>query len=274
MNVRQSVRLVQLQITERAGEEALQQAKELVGYVMEIDPKALPMHGDMELTGVQMEELGTLAARRQGGEPLQYVLGGWDFMGMPFLVERGVLIPRQDTEVLCEKALGLIEAHGYGTVLDLCCGSGCIGVSLAKLGDVSVTMSDCSPDCVRIAGENAALNEVTDRVEVLSGDLFQPVEGKSFDLICCNPPYLTKADMDSLQLEVTFEPALALYGGPDGLDYYRRIRSDYKRFLNPGGALLLECGAAQGEAIAGLFPGAEIILDYAGNPRVAVVEER
>lgn len=271
MNLREATRLVQLQIRECAGEEDLSQAKELAGYVTGVAPGAFMPHGDMELTPEQMEELGTLAKRRAGGEPLQYILGGWEFMGLPFYLEEGVLIPRQDTETLCEKAIALIRERGYQTALDLCCGSGCIGISLAKLTGISVTMTDLSRVCTEIAGENERLNEVT--CQICEGDLFEPVKGRSFDMICCNPPYLTEADMKSLQREVSFEPESALCGGTDGLQYYRRIAGEYKTFLNSGGVLILEIGAAQGEEIARLFPGAEILLDYAGHPRVAVVED-
>ena len=148
--------------------------------------------------------------------------------------------------------------------------SGCIAVSIAKHAQTSVTASDISVDALELAQENAALNEV--RVAFVESDLFDRIDGK-FDLICCNPPYLSKEDMEHLQKEVSFEPALALYGGADGLDFYRRIANEYQAHLNLGGALLLEIGSTQAGTAAALFAAKTSVLnDLAGNPRVLVVE--
>ncbi len=272
MTVAESIRLVQLRITPTAKEEALAQAKELVGAVMGIQPAALMLHHGMALTHDQLVELGAFTERRASGEPLQYILGEWSFMNLPFIVEPGVLIPRADTEVLCEEALRLSVVNGYRTALDLCCGSGCIGVALSKLGHLLVTGADISRDCIRLTEENAALNET--ELDVRLGDLFGAVIGEQFDLIVCNPPYLSQSDMESLQPEVTFEPKLALYGGGDGLDFYRRIAREYRMHLNPGGTLIMEIGSTQAKAVEALFPGAKVTKDYCGNPRiVAVVSE-
>ena len=190
--------------------------------------------------------LGEMLARRLAGEPLQYILGEWELMGLPFRVDARALIPRQDTETLVEAALGLIKERGYRTVLDLCCGTGCIGISLAALSGAAVTLADISADALALARENAEKNGVCARVT--ETNLFSNIK-RSFDLIACNPPYLSDADMAALQREVRFEPALALYGGADGLDFYRRIRTEYAAHLNPGGALLLEVGFGQAAAV-------------------------
>ncbi len=269
MTVAEIIRLVQLQIRPVAMEEDLQQAKELVGAVLGLDPPALMLHHGMEITGEQLAELGALVARRASGEPLQYILSQWSFMGLTFSVGPGVLIPRADTETLCEEALRLAKERGYKTALDLCCGSGCIGVALRSIGGLAVTCADISEDCVRATRENAALNGVM--LEIVQGDLFEAVAGRRYDLMACNPPYLSRADMDALQTEVGFEPRLALYGGADGLDFYRRIAADYGRHLNAGGALLLEIGSTQAEDVCALFDNASAGRDYAGNPRVVTV---
>ena len=213
--------------------------------------------------------LGEMLARRLAGEPLQYILGEWELMGLPFRVDARALIPRQDTETLVEAALGLIKERGYRTVLDLCCGTGCIGINLAALSGAAVTLADISVDALALARENAEKNGVCARV--METDLFSNITG-SFDLIACNPPYLSDADMAALQREVRFEPALALYGGEDGLDFYRRIRTEYAAHLNQRGALLLEVGFGQAAAVCALFgENAYVLRDLCGVERVVAV---
>ena len=185
-------------------------------------------------------------------------------MGLPFYTRPCALIPRQDTETLCEEALSI----GGKTLLDLCCGTGCIGVSLAKLGGFEVTFGDISPDCLALARENAALNGVSGKF--LLTDMFSDIS-EGYDLICVNPPYIPTSELASLQAEVKREPRLALDGGADGLDFYRRISRDYAAHLNPGGALLMEVGAGQAEDVAAMFPKAEIIKDICGIERVVAV---
>lgn len=218
------------------------------------------------LSAALKESIDGIAKRRAQGEPLQYILGKWEFMGLPFYTRPCALIPRQDTETLCEEAL---KINGRGkTLLDLCCGTGCIGVSLAKLGGFEVTFADISPDCLALARENAALNGVAGSF-VLT-DMFGNISG-SYDMICVNPPYIPTSELASLQAEVKREPVLALDGGADGLDFYRRIARDYATHLSPGGTLLMEVGAGQAEDVAAMFPKAEIIKDICGIERVVAV---
>ena len=210
------------------------------------------------------ERIEGIVKRRAQGEPLQYILGKWEFMGLPFYTRPCALIPRQDTETLCEEALAI----GGRTLLDLCCGTGCIGVSLAKLGGFEVTFGDISRDCIDLARENAALNGIAGSF-VLT-DMFGNISG-SYDMICVNPPYIPTSHLALLQAEVKREPALALDGGADGLDFYRRISRDYAAHLNPGGALLMEVGAGQAEDVAAMFPNARRIEDICGIERVVTV---
>lgn len=210
------------------------------------------------------ERIEGIVKRRARGEPLQYILGKWEFMGLPFYTRPCALIPRQDTETLCEEALSI----GGKTLLDLCCGTGCIGVSLAKLGGFEVTFGDISPDCLALARENAALNGVAGSF-VLT-DMFGNISG-SYDMICVNPPYIPTSELASLQAEVKREPRLALDGGADGLDFYRSIARDYATHISPGGALLMEVGAGQAADVAEMFSKAEIIKDICGIERVVAV---
>ena len=270
MSVSEVVRLAHLRLEPIAGDEAAQQAKLIVSAVIGAEPAALMVHTWTQVTEEQIAIIGDMLERRLTGEPLQYILGEWSFMGLPFYVDERALIPRQDTELLCETAIRLISERGYRNCLDLCTGSGCVAVSVAKLSGINMTASDLSADALELARENAELNDIT--LSLINSDLFEEITG-SFDLITCNPPYLTKADMDSLQKEVSYEPALALFGGEDGLDYYRRIASTYRKHLNAGGTLLLEIGSTQAQAAAALFDAKTSVLqDIGGNPRVLIVE--
>ena len=275
MTVAEIVRLAKLRLDPVAGEESLQQAKLLVAAVIGAEADALMVHTWMEVTEEQIVILGELLERRTGGEPLQYILGEWEFMGLPFYVDERALIPRQDTELLCEKALEILRAKRCKSVLDLCTGSGCLAVSIAKLAelDLAVTASDVSAEALALAKENAALNGVDASIQWFESDLFERIPGM-FDVIVTNPPYLTQEDMDHLQREVSFEPRLALFGGEDGLNFYRRIAEQYKAHLTPGGTLLLEIGSAQAESVAALFDHKVIVFkDLCGNPRLILAEQ-
>lgn len=243
-----------------AGEDARQEASFLL--------RASGFHSPyQDVSETDLRAIKALLRRRLSGEPLQYVLGEWEFFGLPFYVDGSVLIPRPDTERLVETALGLLS-DDRRDVLDLCCGSGCIGVALAACGGANVTAADISADALELTERNAHRNGVS--IRTVQSDLFENVEG-TFDLIVSNPPYLSKEEMDGRDESLRFEPELALYGGEDGLEFYRRIACGYKRFLKPGGALLLEIGMTQKEEVSALFEHAECILDYGGRPRVIVV---
>ncbi len=270
MSISETVRLTKLRLEPVAKEESLQQAKLLVAAVIGADASALSVHSWMEIKDEQLRFLGELIERREKGEPLQYILGEWEFMGLPFVVDERVLIPRQDTELLCETALERIRNYAYRDVLDLCTGSGCVGIALQKLAGVNVTASDISSDALDVAKENAQLNAA--EMLFIESDLFNNLTGE-YDLITCNPPYLSKMDMEQLQKEVAFEPASALFGGDDGLDFYKRIAKEYKVHLRPGGTLLLEIGNTQKESVSALFSGNTRVLDdLSGNPRVLIAE--
>ena len=245
-------------------DEHLTEARLAVSDMAEIPYNRLNKYNASTFPAALMPRLEELVSRRKSGEPLQYILGKWEFMGLPFYTRPCALIPRQDTETLCEEALSI----GGKTLLDLCCGTGCIGVSLAKLGGFEVTFGDISPDCLALARENAALNGVAGSF-VLT-DMFGNISG-SYDMICVNPPYIPTSELASLQAEVKREPTLALDGGADGLDFYRRISRDYAAHLNPGGALLMEVGAGQAADVAEMFSKAEIIKDICGIERVVAV---
>lgn len=245
-------------------DEHLTEARLAVSDMAEIPYNRLNKYKASTFPAALMPRLEELVSRRKSGEPLQYILGKWEFMGLPFYTRHCALIPRQDTETLCEEALSI----GGKTLLDLCCGTGCIGVSLAKLGSFEVTFGDISRDCLALARENAALNGVSGKFQLT--DMFSDISD-SFDLICVNPPYIPTSELASLQAEVKREPVLALDGGADGLDFYRSIARDYATHLSPGGTLLMEVGAGQAEDVAAMFPNARRIEDICCIERVVAV---
>ena len=223
-----------------------------------------PLFRDMVFPEKYEEILQRYSEERLKNIPIQYILGEWEFMGLTFRTRPCALIPRQDTETLCEEALRI----GGERVLDICCGTGCIGISLAKLGNMKAAFSDISPDCIALAKENARLNGIEG--EFFRGDLFENVAGR-YSLICCNPPYIPSGHIPALQREVQHEPMLALDGGDDGLDFYRRIARQYGDYLLPGGHLLLEVGIGQARDVIAIFGGGYAVKDLCGIERVVVV---
>ena len=220
---------------------------------------------------------------RVEGMPLQYIVGMQEFMGLPIRVNKNVLIPRLDTEILVELTLKEMKTRGYEkpTVLDMCTGSGAIGVSIAyKIEDASVTMTDSSDEALHTAMGNAGLNKVNRRCSFLVGDMFNAIsEDAVFDVMVCNPPYIPTAEIDKLAVEVRkHEPLQALDGGADGLDYYRIIADEASSHIKTGGILALEIGAEQGEAVknllkaAGTFKDIRVFKDLAGLDRVVIAE--
>jgi len=197
------------------------------------------------------ETLGKLNGwldERAAGRPLQYVLGNTCFMGLDFRCDRRALIPRQDTETLCELALHRMQYVKNPRILDLCTGTGAIGLSLKHYRpDADVTLTDLSEEALALAKENAEALEL--KVRLLQGDLWQAAEGEKFDFVLSNPPYLTEKDMEELMEEVRHEPELALRAGEDGLIFYRRIAERLDEFLTEGGEALMEIGKGQEEAV-------------------------
>ena len=228
---------------------------------------------DRSLSPEEHERLEALLQRRVQGEPVQYLLNSACFMGLNFYVDSRVLIPRQDTETLVEAVIVALRQLEKPRMLDLCAGSGAIGLSVKTLvPGADVTLADCSRDALEVVRENARRLGVD--VEIRHGDLFRAVWHQKFDLIASNPPYIPTGDLPLLQREVQREPQLALDGGGDGLEFYRRIAADAPEHLNPGGSIYLEVGAGQADAVRALLTGrmecaeAGVINDLNGIPRV------
>ncbi len=235
--------------------------------------------GRGELRWKKNEKLSDEAARklngwlreRTEGRPLQYVLGNTCFMGLDFKCDERALIPRQDTETLVETALHRMQHKKNPRVLDLCTGTGAIGLSIGHYRtDAQVTLTDISEDAIALAKENAAALGVS--VRLVRGDLLEAVFGEKFDFVLSNPPYLTEKDMDGLMREVRHEPEIALRAGEDGLSFYRRIAEGLRDVLNEGGEALLEIGKGQEEDVMRLLNErgfcAEAHKDLCGVDRV------
>lgn len=225
------------------------------------------------IDAAQLEQLDERLMRRAEGEPVQYILHSAYFMGLKFYVDDRVLIPRQDTETLVEAVIVALHELESPDVLDLCAGSGAIGLSVKTLiPSANVTLTDISRDALDVARRNA--HELNAEVDIRHGDLFRAVGRDRFDLISSNPPYIPHGDLAGLQREVRREPVLALDGGSDGLDVYRRIASEAGAHLNPGGYLYLEVGIGEAERVLELVTaGVEcaqsgILNDLNGIPRV------
>ena len=207
-----------------------------------------------KVTKEQINFTDNLLYRRTQGEPLQYLLGSWEFYGLEFFVGRGVLIPRQDTETLIDTALSLKLPQDAG-IVDLCSGSGCIAITMkTRFPQSNVTAVEISDVAAGYINKNSELHHAD--IDLVMGDVLSSKTAEKFsgvDLILCNPPYLTEKDMNELQKEVTFEPRLALYGGEDGLDFYRKIIPLWKNTLKNGGIMAFETGMGQTADVADIF---------------------
>ncbi len=207
---------------------------------------------DAVLVPSKVREMDAVAGERMGGRPLWYILGDTEFYGYKIKVDERVLIPRPETELLAELAIKTVEDGNK--VLDLCTGSGCIAIAVrreVKDKEITVTAADISAEALELAKENAKANLA--EIKFIESDLFEKVRGK-FNLIVCNPPYIKSEDLAGLQSEVKdHEPVLALDGGKDGLDFYRRLAAEAPKHLVRGGTLLMECGAGQAQEIVKLF---------------------
>jgi release factor glutamine methyltransferase len=218
--------------------------------------------------------------KRAEGMPVAYLVGHREFYSLEFAVTPAVLIPRPETETLVMEALRRLKPLESPRVLDLGTGSGAIAVAIARQHKTArITAVDVSSPALAVAIGNAQRHGVADRITFLEGDLFAPVAGQTFDLIVSNPPYIADAEFAALDVGVReFEPRAALAGGPDGLDFFRRIAADVQTYLSPGGAILVEIGATQEAAVRDLFAARldpdTSVKDSAGRPRVVTAKRR
>ena len=272
MQPREALREVEARLTAAGCPDADFDAGELFRLVTGQDARL----ADMPLTAEQAAKLEALTARRATREPLQYLCGSWPFLDFELAVGPGVLCPRADTEVVAEAAAQMLAGVQAPKVLDLCAGTGCLGLGVKRFcPEADVTCVEKSPEAFRYLKKNAASALKQGTARAVEGDLFTYWQGLpegELDLIVSNPPYLTAAEMQQLQPEVAREPAMALEAGEDGLVFYRALAEHYQNALRPGGALALEIGWQQREAVTALLAANGWVdiacrKDYGGNDR-------
>lgn len=250
--------------------EAQLDARLLLEEVCGTDHNTLLCHGDREVSEAEEEQYRKALEQRAVHVPLQHLLGYQDFMGLRFQVNEYVLIPRQDTEILVEEAMRYL--HDGMRILDLCTGSGCILLSLLHYSnDCEGVGVDISQETLQVAAQNAELLGI--KADFLKSDLYEKVTGK-FDLLVSNPPYIERKVIPTLMEEVReYDPYIALDGGEDGLDFYRRIIGGAQDYLKRGGQILMEIGSGQAKAVSELlreagFKEIDVCRDFAGLDRV------
>ena len=275
---REAVRAVEARLSAAGCPDADYDARELFRAASGRDARL----SDRVLTTEEAEKLENLCTRREQREPLQYLCGIWSFLDFDLAVGPGVLCPRADTEVVAEAAAGMLAGVEAPRVLDLCAGTGCLGLGVKRFCPAAqVTSLEKSPAAYRYLEQNAHLSPVL-TITPVRGDLFtywQTLPEGQLDLIVSNPPYLTAAEMGALQPEVAQEPAMALEAGEDGLVFYRAIAEHYQKALRPGGALALEIGWQQREAVTALLAAngwTEIVCrkDFGGNDRCVMARKQ
>lgn len=250
----------------------------LMCKVLNKDKMFLIMNRDYKLTEKEKNEFFKLVELRKQRMPIKYILEQCEFMGIPFYVREGVLIPRPDTEILVEWALNLIEKEKITKVCDLCCGSGAIGLTVAKNNEqCKVELYDISRDALEVTEENIRRLQLKNAQVKYSDLLERPIrETKKFELLLSNPPYIAKEEVNKLMKDVKdFEPFIALCGGEDGLDFYRKITKQSKLVLEKRAYIGFEIGYDQGESVSKLlgeegFNKIEVLKDFSGLDRVVI----
>ena len=257
-------------------------ARELLSFVSGKSAAELLADGEKYADGRVVQALEDAVNRMVRGEPLAYILGEWEFYGLKLHVTSDVLIPRDDTCAVAEIAIRqALFLDSNPRILDLCTGSGCIGLAIAsRVKDAKVTLADLSREALAVAKKNVALHHMGGRVSCVQADAMAepPAFLGMFDMIVSNPPYIDENDMQTLEVSVKdYEPHMALYGGRDGLDFYRSITEKYRHILKPGGYLCYEFGEEQGDdvckiLVANGFTVRQRVKDFCGTERAVIAQ--
>jgi release factor glutamine methyltransferase len=261
-------------------------AELLLSHVLGLKRIELYTHFDEPVAGEQLATLRDLVKRAGQDEPVAYLTGKTEFYSLELAITRDCMIPRPETELLVQRAIEFLRTRfGNQVVCDLCTGSGCIAVAIAKnFADARVFATDISDKALAVAEANVEKYQLKERITLLCGDLFEPLirqlDADRFDLIVCNPPYVSSAEYEKLDKNVKdYEPRLALHAGEDGLDIYRRLAEKVDQFLKPNAALMLEIGYAQGPAVqslleqTGTFAEIKIEKDLHNNDRIVTARK-
>ena len=270
MDIRQQLRTAGVQASTL-------EARELVCFASGKTRQQLQRDGQLYVPPAVEEQARALVRRHLAGEPVAYLIGEWEVYGLPLDIDRQVLIPRADTETLVDCALPFLRGQAGSRVLDLCAGSGCIGLAVAsQVADCRVTLGDISEGALRICRQNIRRNDLSDRVAPLQVNAMAapPRQLGTYDCILCNPPYIPTGDIAGLDVSVRdFEPHDALDGGEDGLDFYRAVSSLWREALHTGGMLFFEVGIGQADDVLRImrssgFGDIQIVKDLNNIPRV------
>lgn len=250
----------------------------LMQYVLEIDRNKLIINKKDNVDINKEKEYKECIEKIMKGTPIQYITNNQEFMRLNFYVDENVLIPQPDTEILVEEVIKSIDIMGNIEILDMCTGSGCIGISLAKnIENTKVTLVDISKEAIEIAKKNAIQNGVENKVNFIQSDMFENVKGK-FDIIVSNPPYIRTDIIQTLDRQVQAEPYIALDGGEDGLDFYKVLINEAYKYLKKNGKIFLEIGYDQKKEVENLakkskhYKKIETIKDLSQNDRVIILE--
>lgn len=250
----------------------------LMQYVLKIDRNKLIINKNDNVDINKENEYKEYIEKIIKGKPVQYITNNQEFMKLNFYVDENVLIPQPDTEILVEEVIKSIDIMENIEILDMCTGSGCIGISLAKnIENTKVTLVDISKEAIEIAKKNAIQNGVENKVTFIQSDMFENVKGK-FDIIVSNPPYIETDIIQTLDKQVQNEPHIALDGGEDGLDFYKMLINEAHKYLKKGGKIFLEIGYDQKQEVESLakqrkhYKKIETIKDLSQNDRVIILE--
>lgn len=248
------------------------EATELIIFATDLDRSGILYKQNEKLSSSAIKNISSALSKRKKGIPLQYILGEWEFYSLPFKVGKGVLIPRADSELLVDLALDELDHSEERTLLDLCSGSGALGIAISKNAkNAKVTLVEKNRKAFGYLKENVKLNNAN--VKAVRADIFKWAPQNAADIVVCNPPYISKEEMHSLQREVKHEPTVALLGGKDGLKFYRLLAKKATDFLKPKGKMLVEIGFSQAQDVMQLFAESgfehiECFKDLNGNDRV------
>ena len=253
------------------------EARELVAFALGLGPEEFFEKRGQYIFEKDEAKIDALKARRYSGVPLQHITGRWEFYGLPLEVTEDTLIPRPDTETLAERGIALMSSRTRGRFLDLCCGTGCVGLAILKhvSDEIHGVFADLSEPALEVARHNITALHLTGRALAFQADAAKPADpvlGR-FQLIVCNPPYIPTEEIPTLDIEVQKEPHMALDGGADGLDFYHTISEKWKDLLPVGGRLYFEVGIGQADAVLRImrtqgFGDIQVVKDTQGIPRV------
>lgn len=279
MNIEDILRKEIYNLKENNIDNSTLKAKILLANILNVKKEYLLIHSEEEVKQEDKIKYEDCIKELIKGKPLQYITNKQEFMGLDFYVDENVLIPQPDTEILVEKTIEIADNTQKNKVLDMCTGSGCIAISLAKNIDNSqITAADISDNALIIANRNAINNNLENKIKFINSDMFSNINEK-FDIIVSNPPYIETKTINKLDIEVQNEPLLALDGGIDGLKFYNIIANNAFKYLNENGYLLLEIGYNQQKSVTqllqntGKYTNIETIKDLGGNYRVVIARK-